>query len=612
MPNRIAIGVVLIGLALSAGAQEKLSVDVAVYGGTPGGIAAARAAARGGAAVLLIEPTRHVGGLTTSGLSHTDFRTYEGLTGEFLTFSRAVEAYYRDKYGANSEQVKECRRGTHAEPHVNELVFDRLLAEGGKIAVRKELALRDVAVVKAGEVGRIESATFAGDGGGTVAVAAKVFIDATYEGDLMAKAGVKYRVGREGKDEYGESLAPDAADAQLQAYNFRLVMTPDPRLKVDVKQPAGYRREEFADVVPLLGKQIKRTFGYPGACVFKAQIPLIPNGKYDINDVSGGLVRLSMPGENLEWPEGTPAARRTVFDRHLAYNVGLLWFIQNDPAVPERFRNEARDWGWCKDEFVDNGHLPYQLYVREARRMVGRHVFTERDTANAPGDARTVHHPQAIATGDYGPNCHGTSHEGPRYGGKHTGEFYKHVPPYQVPYGSLVPNEVGNLLVPVAASSSHVGFCALRLEPVWMSLGEAAGTAARVAVEGKTDVRSVDVARVQALLHAGGAATVYVSDVPRESELFRAVQWLGARGGLHGLNPPPPGGPRGKNIEGQYYQAFPGHAFEAEKVSEMALVEKWVGLMSEGRRAAAKAESATWDGWTRGKVAGRLYEIAHP
>ena len=274
---------------------------------------------------------------------------------------------------------------------------------------------------------------------------ADYYIDATYEGDLVAAAKVPYRVGREGRDEYGESLAPEQPDAQVQAYNFRLTATQDPANRVMPKKPKDYAREDFAGVLPLFKSgKLKTVFGYPKECLFKAQTPPLPNGKYDLNDVSGGLVRLSLPGENLEWPDGSGAAavrsapesavkaevpfsptglaqaRQRVFDEHVRWDVGLLWFLQNDPEVPAKLRDEARSWGWCRDEYDDNAHLPPQLYVREARRMEGAYVFTEKDTDHAQDDARAVLRTDAIAMGDYGPNCHGTGHEGSRFGGKHT------------------------------------------------------------------------------------------------------------------------------------------------------------------------------------------------
>ena len=291
-------------------------------------------------------------------------------------------------------------------------------------------------------------------------------------------------------------------------------MTKEPGNRITPSAPPGYRREDFVDILPVLESgQIKKVFDYPRGCLFKAQTPPLPNGKYDINDVSQGLVRLSLPGRNLLWPEGDVGTRERIAADHFSDQAGLLYFLQNDEAVPEKYRSEAREWGWCKDEFTETGGIPPQLYVREARRMRGLHVFTQRDSEHAPDDARAVLHKNAIAMGDYGNNCHGTAHEGPRFGGRHTGEFYNPVPPYQIPYGVIVPSEMTNLLVPVAASSSHVGFCALRLEPIWMSLGQAAGHAAGMAVRSASTVQTVDVATLQRNLREQGNATIYVSDV---------------------------------------------------------------------------------------------------
>lgn len=558
-------------------------VDVAIYGATPAGIAAALAAGQDGSRVLLIEPTAHIGGLVTSGLSHTDFRTFEGLTGAYLRFSRRVLAHYETTYGAESAPVRECFRGTQAEPRVNRLVFEQMLAERPSITVWRNAPLERVNVAGGGEQRRIVSAAFAEQERPAREVSARVFVDATYEGDLMAAAGVAYRVGREGRDEYGESLAPEKADGQLQGYNFRLIATRVAENRVAPQRPDGYRREDYEAVIPLLEDgRLKGVFGYPNDFVFKAQIPSLPNGKYDINDVSHSAVRLSLPGENLGWPEGDAAARRRIFAVHLRWNVGLLWFLQNDPAVPPRFRDESLAWGWCKDEFPDNGHLPPQLYVREARRMVGRRIFTQADSAHAPGDARARLHRDSIAVGDYGNNCHGTAHEGPRIGGRHVGEFYNPVPPYQVPYATLLPRDVANLLAPVAASASHVGFCALRLEPIWMSLGEAAGIAAVLAVRSGSTVQQVPVSAIQDRLWTLGAATIYVSDVPPGHPDFAAVQWWGTAGGFHGLaSTPNPPDLRGKNIIGQYFEAFPHHAADLESPLEGVTRGRWRNLAGE-------------------------------
>jgi len=586
------------------------TADVCIYGATPAGIAAAIAAGKAGHAVLLIEPTTRIGGLVTCGLSHTDFRSFEGLNGTFLDFTRRVEAHYRAKYGAASPQVRDSFRGTFAEPAVNLLVFERMLAEMPTVKVWQCNELVSAQTTRSASGTRIDSILVASPDGRRERVRARVFIDATYEGDLMAAAGVPHRIGREARSEYGESLAPETADGQVQGYNFRLIMTREATNRVTPLAPAGYRRKEFTGVLPLLESgQIKRVFDYPSGCIFKAQLPPLPNGKYDINDVSRGLLRLSLPGENYAWPAGAAATRRRIFDTHVRWNIGLLYFLQNDPAVPAKFRDEARQWGWCRDEFAGSGHLPPQLYVREARRMVGQYVFTEKDTDHAPDDARAVLRREAVAIGDYGPNCHGTAHEGPRFGGRHTGEFYKQVVPYQVSYGALVPRDCVNLLVPVAASSSHVGFCALRLEPIWTSLGQAAGHAASLALTGNLPVQRVPVTQLQRRLHAEGAATIYVSDVLPGSPDFAAVQWWGTHGGLHGLAPmPAKPGQRGKNIHGQYYEAFPGHEARLEAPLDAPVKARWLALA----RSVGVADPALERETTRGgflRLAHRLHLI---
>lgn len=552
--------------------------EVLVYGATPAGIAAAIAAADDGQRVTLIEPTARIGGLVTNGLSHTDFHSFESLTGAFLDFSQRVEKHYHETYGPDAPQVAASFRGTFGEPKVNLAIFQQMLAERKGLVLATELRLTSVQLNAAGT--RIASATFADQDGKPAIQTADVFIDATYEGDLLALAGVPWHAGREGKETYGESLAPEQGDGQLQAYNFRWIMTREAQNRVTPVAPPGYRREDFAPVVALLESgHFKSIFGYPSHCIFKAQTPALPNGKYDINDVSRELVRLSLPGQNLGWPNGDFAARAQIVAAHHRDQAGLLYFLQNDEAVPENFRQEARAWGWCRDEFTENNHLPLQLYVREARRMIGQYVFTERDSDYAEGDARAVLQTDAIASGDYGNNCHGTAHEGPRFGGKHVGEFYKACPPYQIPYGVIVPKTLENLLVPTAVSSSHVGFCALRLEPIWMSLGQAAGHAAHLSIHAQAPVQQVSVGRLQARLHHVGSATIYVSDVLPGHADFALVQWWGTAGGLHGLFPTPQKrGERGRNLHGQYFEAYPYHAAELDKLLDGSTAQRWQAL----------------------------------
>jgi len=591
-------------------AQSQPTYDVLVYGGTPSGIAAAMAAASDGCSVLLLEPSQRLGGLVTSGLSHTDFHSRESLSGAYADFAQRVVGYYADQYGSDSDQVRDSFGGTFAEPKVNLQVFEQMLSEHPRLQVRRgERAIEvDVQAAQAATTAQsmatgamatwatadslpagglsVRSLTCMNDLGQSTAYACRVLIDATYEGDVMAMAGVPWTVGRESQQQYGESLAPDSADQQLQAYNFRFCMTRDPANRVAPTAPPGYRREDFVGVLDVLqtGK-IKKIFDYPADCIFKAQTPPLPNGKYDINDVSRNVIRLSLPGKNLGWPDGSPEERRLIFSEHLRDQVGLLYFLQNDPAVPAVFREEAQDWGWCRDEFTETEHVPPQLYVREARRMIGAHIYVQADSEHAPHDARARLHVDSIAMADYGNNCHGTSHTGPRFGGQHTGEFYNVVPPYQIPYGVLVPRTHRNLMVSGAISSSHVGFCALRLEPVWMSLGQAAGHAAALAVKLAQEtqqpeaVQTIPVRALQQRLQAVGAATIYVSDVLPGAADFRAVQWWGTQGGLHGLAPvPAQTGQRGKKLHGQYCEAIPGQAAELDKPLDQALAQRWLAL----------------------------------
>ena len=568
--------VLLLTLAGMVHAADRVAEPphVVVYGATPAGIAAALAAAEGNRSVWLVEPTGRIGGMLTHGLSHSDFHSFEALNGPFLRFSQRVLQHYQSTYGEDSPQVKDCWRGTHGEPSVNLLVLQEMLAEQPLIKVLTYHRLARITVEKQ----MITSLKFNSEAVETHAVKPRVVIDASYEGDLLAAANVPYRVGREARSEYNESLAPEAGDDQLQGYNFRLCMTQKESNRVPVPIPENYSRNNYAAIVPLVASgKITAAFGYPsGGFLLKAHLPIMPNGKHDINDVSKGLVRLSLPGHNQDYPEGSLATRRRIEREHLDWQLGLIHFAQTDSELPDAFRKEAATWGLCSDEFEETRHIPSQIYVREARRMVGLHVYTESDTEYAPNDSRARLHRDSVAVGEYSHNCHGSGHEGPRIGGRHTGEFYKAVAPYQIPYGVLVPQKMKNLIVPTACSASHVGFCAIRLEPIWMSLGGAAGHAARLATDDNVPVQQVDVDRLQRLIWSRGGATIHVSDVPPSHPDFVAVQWWGGVGGLHGLEPAAEkAGTRGTNIISQYFEAFPGHQAGLEKPLDTAVAERW-------------------------------------
>jgi hypothetical protein len=580
-----------IGAAFSLPASAA-SADLCVYGATPGGIAAAVSAAKAGLDVTLADPTSRIGGLMTSGLSYSDFRSFEALSGFFWEFSRRVQQHYSDTYGADSAQAQGCWRGTIAEPKVNLQIFEQMLAEQNVRVLKQHAILRVETTPWQNGRRRLAAAVFRDASGAEVRIEARIFIDASYEGDLMALAGENYHVGRESRRQYGEPMAGDAqgsGDGQVQGYNFRFVMTQVEANKRMPAAPAGYRREDFVGVLQHFASgKLKKVFSPGHDGIYRAHLPLLPNGKADINDTPHAPVRLSMPDINDGYPDGDADTRRAIVQQHLDYNVGLLYFLQNDPEVPEAIRADACAWGWCRDEFVETGGLPPQLYIREARRMVGQHVFTGNDTelakmGQAPSvrdsepvpfsDARSVLQPDSIAMGDYVHNCHGTGRTGTRFDGRHHGEFYKPVSPYQIPYGVIVPQKTENLLVPVACSASHFGFSALRLEPIWSNLGQAAGWAAALAVADGVPVQSVEVRRLQARLHADRLATIYVSDVAPDSPNFAAVQWFGTRGGLHGLADNQQ--PRPRSLGGQYSAAHPGHEAGLDRTLDQTLRARW-------------------------------------
>ncbi len=599
--NRKSLYIVFLILSVSVPAfakgDEPVTSDVVIYGATPAGIAAALSVADGQRSVLLIEPTNRIGGMMTNGLSHSDFHSFEALHGPFLQFSQRVQKYYESTYGSDSEQVRDCWRGTHGEPSVNLLVFKQMLAEKPTIKVLTQSRLVGVTV----EDESVTRVTVSRRGGDSVTITPRFVIDASYEGDLLAAAGVPYRVGREARSEYNELLAPEEADNQVQGYNYRLCMTQDPKNRVPVPVPTSYNLEDYAALVPLVkADKFRSAFGYPGSpFVLKAHLPALPNGKRDINDVSKGLVRLSLPGRNQDYPEGDIATRRRIEKDHLDWQLGLIHFVQTDPALPEPFRKEAATWGLCRDEFADTDHIPPQIYVREARRMVGLHIYTEADTEYVPNDARSRLHSDSIAVGEYSHNCHGTDHKGPMIGGRHTGEFYKGVAPYQIPYGVIVPAKLRNLLVPTACSASHVGFCAIRLEPIWMSLGGAAGHAADMALEANAPVQQVDVESLQKRIWSDGGATIHVSDVLPDHPDFTAVQWWAGLGGLHGIEPAPAKpGMRGKHIASQYFEAFPGHAARLDLPLDDELRKRWTALAKENHLSVPTSTTTRGD-WIR-------------
>lgn len=504
-------------------AQDRAAAyDVVVYGATASGVMAAIAAADEGARVALLEPGRHVGGMVTGGLSHTDFGDRAVIGGLALAFYERVGRHYG----------KPTYYWRGPEPHVGEQILTDWLRDAG---VDVFFDHRLDTVQKTGRhITRITTENGA-------AFTAHAFIDAGYEGDLMARAGVSYAVGREGREVYGESWAgrlpimPDRhqfqvpvspfrhgesgellplikpepmveigeGDAAIQGYGFRLLLTKDPELRLPFPKPEGYDPDRFELLRRLLAKQ-----GHAlNARYFLTLRPNLPHEKAEINSV--GAVSLNLlDGSNWAYPDADYARRAEIWDDHLRYAQGLVYFFANDPSVPEHIQEEVRQWGLSKDEFVDTGHWPHQLYVRTGRRMLGEYVMTQHDL-----ERDTLKY-DAIGMGSYNIDVRHVQRSWmwisrfPELEPEVFNEGYLSVPvpPYQIPYRALVPryHEADNLLVPVCLSSSHLGNASIRMEPQYMLLGEAAGLAAAMAVRDRIAVQHVPIVELQAKLAGRG------------------------------------------------------------------------------------------------------------
>jgi hypothetical protein len=533
------------------------SYDLVVIGGTPGGIACAVRAAREGLSVLLVNHTRHLGGFVTSGAGGWE-APYDGLRspiyGEMLT---GAAQYYAKTYGEGSPQhilsmpSKTSRAHIDRpkiEPRIAEMLFNQMVEKEktltvllGHIVTKAE---RDGALLKSVTLKPMH-------GDSTITVSGKVFADGMYEGDLMAAAGVKTQIGRESRAQYGEKHAgviytkerhkepgqrgfPKAADegtlnirynshatadivegpqsgeadGSVMAYNYRLVLTREPANRIMVTKPANY---DVAIAKQALGG------GF---------VPNLPNKKVAWN--GGRLI-----GPQNEYPGADWPAREAISKRYLDAMLMRLWWVQNDPAAPEKDRKQFENYGLAADEFPDNNHAPYEIYVREARRLVGRYVFKEQDNVIAEGIARTPIHADSIAMTDWPVDSVACL---PRKapGGNTDGILFlgEESRPAQVPYRSILANEVENLLVPVAISASHVGWGSIRLEPVWMQLGESAGFAAALSIKGKTTPGKLD---PDALIRKLATSRVMISffndvDVTSNDPRIPAAQYFGTKG----------------------------------------------------------------------------------
>jgi len=594
-----------------------------VYGATAAGIGAALNAAEFGHRVALVEPTDRIGGIITNGLSLTDMISLESISGFFKAYTDRAYRHYVRTYGAESPQAKASFFGTLAEPKVSLQVFREMLAERPNVTVLTRHRLQSVGMAAPrGDHRVVQSVRLEKlDGGGSVEMAAKQFIDASYEGDLAAFAGAPYRVGRESSREYGERYAgliyvkggvilpgsTGEGDGRTQSYNFRITMTARPDLRVPIEKPAAYDRARYVAMLPVLKSGgVKKIFSEEHDGIVRQQT--ITNGKADINDIRGGSpVRFSLHGENYDYPDGDYATRARIAEHHKAHALGLFWFLQNDPDVPEAFREEARQWGLCRDEFEESGHFPTQLYIREARRIVGEHVFSEGDGLLQTGTFRSKLHPNSIAIADYNFNCHGIQPPQPIHPNVAEGDFSFVTAPIQVPYGVLVPRNTANLLVPVAVSATHVGYSILRMEPTYAAMGQTAGLAAHLALQSGALVKDVPVPVLQKLLHERNARTVYVADVPDDSPYFRAVQHFGNRGFLHALPEATEGTwqPAKYRFSLHYTHAMPHHEVRPDAPLDAALLTRWAPLIAPALSETDRTHALTL---TRGQFLNWLLE----
>ena len=523
---------------------EKVRTDVLVVGATPCGISAAVAAARHGERVILADAGDFMGGMMTNGLGVTDIGPRHTIKGIFKEFVDESYSHYLEKYGPDSEQVRQSSDGYYFEPHVAELIFNRMVKAEKNISLRYHYRPESVLVQR----GKLDAVYFTDTKRDRrVEIRAAVFVDATYEGDVAAMSGAAYRVGRESREEFGEPFAgvlymdhysrmilPGSTgrpDKRVQAYNFRLTLTANPENRVMPKKPAAYDRDEYVTILRSIKEGRIRTVQDILNIVF------IANGKSDTNNMPRSLISTDLPEENYTYPEASYQERERIIQRHKDYTLGLLWFLQNDAEMPEALRAECAQYGFARDEYPDtDDHFPRQLYVREARKILGNYNFTARDAMLGPGIERTPIHWDSIACGGYAMDSHATRK---REEGHDVMEGFYYMggmtQPYQIPYGVMIPQQINGLLVPGAASATHIGFGTLRMEPVWMALGQAAGTAAHVARQLFVEPRDVPINRVQTILLNDGAVITTFNEMKlakavTTDDQLKALQFWGTRG----------------------------------------------------------------------------------
>lgn len=504
--------------------------DVVIYGGTCAAVTAAVQVKQMGGSVIIVSPDKHLGGLSSGGLGFTDTGNKAVIGGLARDFYHRIWKHYQkqdawtwqkqSEYG-NKGQGTPAMDGENRtmwifEPHAAEQVFEDYVREFGIEVMRDEWLDRDKGVKK--DAGRITSITTLS--GKTYS--GSMFIDATYEGDLMAAAGCDYHVGREANSVYGEEhngvqvgvlhhrhhfgavnekisaykvpgdpksgVLPRIStefvgkfgegDKRVQAYCFRSCYTNIPENRVPFPRPEGYDAGQYELLLRVLNT---------GWGEFFEKFDPIPNHKTDTNN--HGPFSFDNIGYNYDYPEAGYERRKEIIAEHRRYQQGLLWFVANDPRVPKKVQEELRQWGLPKDEFKDNGHWSHQLYIREARRMIGSFVMTENELRKKKPT------PDSVGMGSYTIDSHNVQrYITPEGDVQNEGDIGVSTNgPYEIAYGSLIPKkgQGANLLVPVAMSASHIAYGSIRMEPVFMILGQSAATAAVLALGGSLDVQDL-------------------------------------------------------------------------------------------------------------------------
>ncbi len=506
--------------------------DLVIYGCTSAGIVAAVQGRRMDRSVVVVCPERHLGGLTSSGLGWTDSGVKDAIGGIAREFYRRVKTHYDSSDGwvfqdpgAFAGYDTEGDAIWMFEPRVAEQTFEVMVAELGITIHRDAWLDRQHGVEKDGAVVRsitmLDGTTYRG----------RMFIDATYEGDLMAAAGISYTVGRESNSVYGEMLngvqtrnaikhqfdrpvdayilpgKPESGllprimgrdpgregegDHRIQAYTYRMCLTNVPENRVPFLKPATYDPLQYELLARYLDQGWREVF---------AKFDPIPNNKTYTNN--HGAFSTDNIGMNYAYPEASYEERRVILEEHITYQQGLMWFLANDPRVPADVQQAMSVWGLARDEFVDNGHWPHQIYIREARRMVSDFVTTE---MHLRGIRAT---PRSIGMGSYNMDSHNVQRYVDANGfARNEGDIQVDPGgPYAISYGAIIPraSEATNVLVPVAVSASHIAYGSIRMEPVFMILGQSAATAAALALEAGVGVQDVRYSLLEARLVADG------------------------------------------------------------------------------------------------------------